>query len=172
MVRLRKQPRSWTIKECYAEDNAPKVSDLDWIPKTSALFLEELLMEKKKAAEMHSLNAVAFLHTVSSPFIWKAHELETHFWKSVLFPHGQPLKIYIWHRGYTAIHSMHMADCDEGQQLLLCNLTIIIINHPRCSKLPNGTFRTVISALCRRTWMVWMWWLMSIWSHFSQRNAE
>lgn len=50
MVRLRKQPRSWTIKECYAEDNAPKVSDLDWIPKNSALFLEELLMEKKKSS--------------------------------------------------------------------------------------------------------------------------
>ncbi len=33
---------------------------------------------EKKAAEMHSPNAVAILHTVSSLFIWKAHELETH----------------------------------------------------------------------------------------------
>lgn len=60
----------------------------------------------------------------------------------------------------------------KGSNFSLCNLAIIIINHPDAANCQMRPFRDVISAICQRTRRVWMWWLMSVWSHLSQREAE
>lgn len=123
-VRLRKQLRSRTIGR---ELRWRQSTQRHWpglnLPNFYS-FLEEWVMEWQQQQQRR----LSFLHTVSELCVWKAHESEARFPQSVLF--SLRLKLifstevttwftrYVWKRG------------TEGQQLLLCSLVIIIINHP------------------------------------------
>lgn len=129
---------------------------------------------QRKTAEMHSPNAVAILCTVSACILfilrltgWK-HICEILFY----FPMGIASEEVIFG---TKVPSQ-FTHCLWRTAVKGATFALQFICHynqsSRCSKLPNETFHDVISAVCQRTWRVWMWWLMSIWSHQNQRKTE
>lgn len=142
-----------------------------WTESPKLLLLpQELLMEKKS-----SWDAFMLPYSVLYPHPFSLFERLTglkHISESVLFSLGQPLrKLYLAQR----LHCSSLITY-RGMQWRGATFALQFSYHynqpSRCYKLPNETCVNVISAICQRTRRVWMWWLMSIWSHLTQRKAE
>ena len=159
MVRLRKQPRSWTIRKCYAEDNAKSVT---WTESPKLLLLAgEWLMEL-------GCRPCRAPHWIHSLYLKGSRVGNTFPKECFIFPWATPEEVIFG----TKVTSWFARCIWRIATTYALQFSYHYNQSSRCSKLPNETFCNVISAICQRTWRVWMWWLMSIWSRRTQRKAE